>query len=384
MRIGVAYPGGAEDSTAWSGIPAGLLRGLREVGLEGVSLDSSPGKGVERAARLALAPLYPTDMARHPGRSLLLAAMGPEIAHLRSRALGRRLDAVEPLDALVIPGGLALPDTEVPLVPYVDMTPPLARRCGYPLWRALPRRALRIRTRQQAELHRRSVVCCTLTDFAAEAVGRDYGVAADKVYTIGVGRNHEPTRAERDWSRPRFLFVGLEWERKRGAAVVEGFRRVRERYPEATLDVVGEHPALREASVVGHGPRRGVEVAALFARATCFVMPSAVEPAGMAYVEAAAAGTPSIGTAVGGAAELIGPGGRTVDPYDQEAITEAMLELSDPEVARRMGAQARIHSERFTWRVTAERLRQALEATAVRGLRRAHTTQRAAADPRDR
>ncbi len=46
-----------------------------------------------------------------------------------------------------------------------------------------------------------------------------------------------------------------------------------------------------------------------------------------------------------------------------------MVELSDPEVAERLGAQAREHSEQFTWRVTAERLRQALARAAVDGLR---------------
>jgi glycosyltransferase involved in cell wall biosynthesis len=329
--------------------------------MEGVSLDSSPGEAVERAARLLLAALYPPATARHPRMGLLLASMGPEIAHLRSRTLERRLRASGSLDALVIPGGLAQPDTDVPLVPYVDMTPPLADRCGYPLWRALPQRALRGRTRQQTELHGRAVACCTLTRFAAQAVERDYGVARDKVYAIGLGRNHEPIAAERDWSRPRFLFIGSDWVRKRGGAVVDSFRRVREQYPEATLEVVSPHPPLNEDGVVGHGPHQ--DLPALFARATCFVMPSAVEPAGMPYIEAAAAGVPSVGTTVGGAPELIGPGGRVVDPYDQQAITAAMIELSDPEVARRLGDQARAHAEKFTWRVTAERLRQVLERT---------------------
>lgn len=330
--------------------------------MEGVSLDSSPGEAVERAVRLLLAPLYPPATARHPRMGLLLASMGPEIAHLRSRTLERRLRAAGPLDALVIPGGLAQPDTDVPLVPYVDMTPPLAHRCGYPLWLALPDRALRARTRQQTELHGRAVACCTLTRFAAQAVERDYGVARDKIYAVGLGRNHEPVPAERDWSRPRFLFLGREWDRKRGAAVVEGFRRVREQCPEATLDVVSHHPSLNEDGVVGHGPFPP-DISAFFARATCFVMPSAVEPAGITYIEAAVAGTPSIGTTVGGAPELIGPGGRVVDPYDQEAINRAMVELSDPELAQRLGNEAREHSKMFTWRATAERLRQVLERT---------------------
>lgn len=337
-----------------------MLSGLAEAGAESVFLDASPGWRAERAAQVALAPLYPPDQARHPGRSLLLAAIGPEIAWLRSRTLTRRLRDAGPLDAVVILGGLVTPDTDVPLVPWQDMTVPLAHRLGYPLWRALPRRALEARTNQQADLHRRATVSCTATRFAGLSVERDLGVAHERIQVTGLGSNYRPASAERDWSQPRFLFVGLEWERKRGDAVLEGFRRVREHHPAARLDVVGNHPRLPLQGVVEHGPARGASVSELFARATCFVMPSTIEPAGMVYIEAGLAGTPSIGTSVGGAHELIGPGGRVVDPSDQEGLTQAMLELSEPDTARKLGAKARKHAARFTWKATGERLLQAL------------------------
>ena len=109
----------------------------------------------------------------------------------------------------------------------------------------------------------------------------------------------------------------------------------------------------------------GAAVTACFEAATCFVMPSRMEPAGLVYLEAGAAGIASIGTTVGGAPELIGDGGRTVDPGDQQALERAMLELSDPAVAQRLGEAARRHSEYFTWRGTAERLLAALDDAAV-------------------
>jgi glycosyltransferase involved in cell wall biosynthesis len=90
------------------------------------------------------------------------------------------------------------------------------------------------------------------------------------------------------------------------------------------------------------------------------VMPSAVEPVGIAYAEAAAAGIPSIGTRVGGAPEIVGDGGRLVDPDDPCALERAMLELTDAALARRLGAVARERSRRFTWRATAQRILSAL------------------------
>jgi glycosyltransferase involved in cell wall biosynthesis len=94
-------------------------------------------------------------------------------------------------------------------------------------------------------------------------------------------------------------------------------------------------------------------------------MPSLHEPAGIVYVEAASAGVPAIGGTDGGAATLIGPGGITVDPREDEQIYVAMLRLADPETARTMGELARAHSELFTWRKVAERLLRALAIPGV-------------------
>ena len=79
-------------------------------------------------------------------------------------------------------------------------------------------------------------------------------------------------------------------------------------------------------------------------------MPSEVEPFGLAYIEAAVAGVPSIATSVGGAGTIVAEGtGLLVPPGDEEALLGAMRTLADPAVARRMGAAARERSRLFTW-----------------------------------
>ena len=90
-------------------------------------------------------------------------------------------------------------------------------------------------------------------------------------------------------------------------------------------------------------------------------MPSHYDAAGIAYVEAAAAGLPSIGTRNGGPGFLIGDGGIVVDPRDDEALLTAMRRLADPDTAARMGAAAKERSELFTWSAVARRLVRALE-----------------------
>ena len=129
--------------------------------------------------------------------------------------------------------------------------------------------------------------------------------------------------------------------------MVDAFAEVRREHPAAELHVVGGHPPLDAPGVIGHGflslgdPGDAARLAELYRRATCFVMASLHEPAGIANAEAAAAGLPCIGTTNGGSATVIGPGGVLVDPADPRALTQAMLHLADPDVARRLGGARR-------------------------------------------
>jgi glycosyltransferase involved in cell wall biosynthesis len=109
-------------------------------------------------------------------------------------------------------------------------------------------------------------------------------------------------------------------------------------------------------------------VLGLFARATCFVMPSRIEPFGIAYVEAAAAGVPSIASSVGGPRDVIGAdGGLIVEHEEEEGLFQAMLRLADPDTAQRMGQAARARSTHYTWPKVAERLLRALGLQAPDG-----------------
>jgi glycosyltransferase involved in cell wall biosynthesis len=262
--------------------------------------------------------------------------------------------------------GYAVPPGR-PVVTLEDMTIRQAIALGIPEWRAQPERSVRARVRLQQASYGRALACCVASDWAAGSVVSDYGVPSEKVHIVGLGRNHDPRPVPREWTTPRFLFVGQDWNRKGGPELLRAFAQIRERAPEATLDVVGAHPPLDADGVRGHGrlalnvPEARDRIQGLFERATCCVMPSRFEPFGIVHVEAAAAGVPSIGTTVGGAGYAIGPeGGRLVPPGDAEALLGAMLELSNPDTAKRMGAAALERSGRFTWRAVAERVLAAL------------------------
>ena len=370
QRIGVAFPGDPDRPATWSGTPSGVIGGLREAGLEVVAINVEPRPLLRFVALNVLAVPY-----LRPRRDVIgairqardAARASPRLATVYSRVAAKAVPRAGQLDGIIQIGtGYTLP-TDVPIATLEDMTVAQTRTHPYGGWDLLSRRAFESRVSAQCRAYERAVGCCLTSRWAAESVVRDYRIAPEKVHVVGVGHNHHAPVGERDWSEPRFLFVGLDWARKNGAGVLRAFARLRREFPLSRLDVVGGHPRLDEPGVTEHGvlqlgvPEQHDRLERLFSAATCFVMPSHAEASAIAYVEAAAAGLPVIGTSSGGSDYLIGDGGLIVDPGDDEAILGAMRRLSDPDTAARMGAAARRRSELFTWPAVARRLLRALE-----------------------
>jgi glycosyltransferase involved in cell wall biosynthesis len=288
--------------------------------------------------------------------------LAPEIVKLRELTARARAASGAP-DACIQMGSDFGSPLDVPRVTFEDMT--VAQALRLPTAEEGLQKAPRWIARQ-SELYNSVDGCCVASRWAANSVVSDYGIDAEKVHVVGFGRNLDPPPVPKDWTRPRFLFSGLDWERKNGPMLVRAFARLRQEIPSARLDLVGEVPRLDLDGVTVHGrldrkdpsSRRLMEQ--LFQQATCFVMPSRYEPFGMVYVEAAAAGTPSIGTSVGGAEDAIGDGGLLVDPTDPTALLDAMRELAEPERAAAAGSAALSHSSAYTWRAVAERVVRAL------------------------
>ncbi len=356
-RIALVQQGDPTDPASWSGVPARLLRGLEASGCEVV-----PVRAMFPAAGRVSWLLRMSWAAQSTSR-FFAAACGA--------AADRSLRRAGDLQGVVTIGSGYTLSTSLPIVTFEDMTVVQALSQGEPPYDSLSARSGDRWRRRQRRIYEASRACGAASAWAAESVRRDYGIAAEKVHVVGVGRNIEAGRAERDWSLPRFLFVGADWRRKRGAAVLEAFAAVRRLHPQATLDLVGNHPSVDAPGVTGHGvlPLGSAEgqrrYGELLRQATCFLMPSSHEPFGIAYLDAGATGLPSIGTTVGGAADAIGDGGRVVDPADEDALPAAMLELAAPETARRLGQLAYEHASPLTWQAVGERLLRALRPDGV-------------------
>ena len=365
--IGVAFPGAGSRSGVRSGVPHSLARGLQASGAHVLHIRAELPAPLDRAW---LDVLTIAELARSRTTSVRssrsLAFNGPALGAVQSMVLRRRLRRERRLDGAVQVGSSYVLPPEVKTVTHDDMTVVQAARGGYPVG-ALPPHRLSARIERQRLAFERAHACCVVTRWAAASIVEDYGISPSKVFVVGGGRNHEPRAVERDWSVPHFLFVGKDWERKNGAAVLRAFSKLRSELPEATLDVVGHHPPLDVPGVSTHGwlsldlPADRATLDALFERATCFVMPSRHEPSGIVFSEANAAGVPSIGSTEGGSGELIGDAGKVVHPDDDDALLAAMCELADPATAERLGRNARRRSRLFTWEAVGQRVLRALD-----------------------
>ena len=380
LALGMAAMGDPEDPAANSGWPASVLGALREAVSRVVPVSDTPydRKGRAALAAGALLGVRPSDLARprHAKARLWTVGQGSlPYARARFRSVEAQLAGAGTLDGFVQNGGDYPAPADLPMVTYQDSTV-LQAVDAYP-WahlRGLSAGEIRGLVRRQRAAYRSATGCCTFSHWVAESITSDYGIAEGKVHVVGLGSNNsfaDAQEGEREWSSPRFLFVGFDWARKNGELVLDAFTRVRESFPEARLDLVGGHPRVALEGVTGHGPLAmndpagRAELTALYRSATVFVMPSLHEPAGTVHIEAAAAGIASIGTSNGGAATCIGEAGCVVDPASPAELLQAMLELCDPETARRLGALGREHAKQFTWRKVAERLVRALEIPGV-------------------
>lgn len=150
---------------------------------------------------------------------------------------------------------------------------------------------------------------------------------------------------------PLVLSVGGLTDRKDPIGLLQAFRRVRDRSPDAVLAVVGDGPLRTavaagvrtmglEGAVIRTGSLPHERVADWMAACDVLSLVSRVEPLGVVALEGLASGRPVVATAVGGVGEVVpgrGPG-RIVPPGDPARAAAALLDLiaaaPDPRMCR--------------------------------------------------
>ena len=176
---------------------------------------------------------------------------------------------------------------------------------------------------------------------------------------------------------PLVIVVGRIDPQKNQALAIDALRRVRERLPDAMLALAGPitNPDY-QASLERQAERLGLtdavrflgqldyssgELAAAYAAADCFLLPSIHEPFGVVALEAWASGLPLAASAVGGIPAFVedGANGLLFPSGDAEAAAGAVARLlSDKAFAFELARKGKADMEAsYTWDVVAEKVR---------------------------
>ena len=202
-----------------------------------------------------------------------------------------------------------------------------------------------------------------VSNFTASELQRRLGVPSEKISVTYPGLEREwPQRAEPHVEAdgvPYVLFVGNVKPNKNLLLLIRAFERVLDAIPHRLLIAgktrglgTADDAVLRAASLIGSrirfaGEVSDEELAALYAGASAFCMPSVYEGFGLPLLEAMASGCPVMCSRAGSLPEVAGDAAMYFDPFDPTELSECLLRMSDAALMERLRSAGRIRVTRF-------------------------------------
>jgi glycosyltransferase involved in cell wall biosynthesis len=286
----------------------------------------------------------------------------PSIFHARTCIAGKQLEQVsEHYDIILQDGAMWLPgrnSLKKPLITYHDSNVILGSNGGpFAQGSHYRGRTLRRAVALEMEVYKKASRVLTFSDWVRQSMIRDFQLPEDKVRVVRPGVNFDiPGDWEKRYDDPIILFVGRNFERKGGPALLKAFRLVREQIPNARLLIAGCSPSIDETGIIIKGliPReREHEIKELYKTAAVFALPSLFEPFGLVFLEAMAYKLPCVGANICAMPEIIGHGecGFLVNPDDYKTLADTLITLlKNPDLMRRMGASGhqKVKAD-YTW-----------------------------------
>jgi glycosyltransferase involved in cell wall biosynthesis len=204
----------------------------------------------------------------------------------------------------------------------------------------------------------------TMSAHVSRSLVEDYGCLPKRVACVYAGGNMPRVNTDNmdleRFARKNILFVGIDWERKGGPALLEAFREVRRSHPTATLTIVGCAPRVSMPGCHIVGRVQFADVAKFYQAATVFCLPTTVEPFGLVFLEAFAHGLPIVATNIGAIPDFVehGRSGYLVECNQAAQLANRLNELlSDPARCAAFGARGQtLVRDRYTWQATAQRI----------------------------
>lgn len=169
--------------------------------------------------------------------------------------------------------------------------------------------------------------------------------------------------------RPYLFSIGTVQPRKNYVRLVQALALLRSRGHDLSLVIAGgkgwlEDPiysAIRDSGMqeyvhfIGFADEQ--DLPALYTHAECFVFVSLYEGFGLPILESMGCGTPVVTSNVSSLPEVTGDAGLMVDPYDIEAIADAITRiLEDSALRDTLTARGLARVKQFTWENSARQL----------------------------
>jgi len=200
-------------------------------------------------------------------------------------------------------------------------------------------------------LFHRAQLISSWSGWAARSVRDDYGVSPEKVafFPNGVAIPPRPSMARRQ-GPPRIVFVGNDWLRKGGDALLAIHQRAFADKAELHVISSAPRPTGELRNVVWHGPvERHRLTHELLPTMDLFAFPTRVDMSPFVVLEAAAAGLPVVSTRLAAIPEMVidGQTGILVERGDDEGFARALATLlADRAKCAAMGLLGREHVRR--------------------------------------
>ncbi len=232
----------------------------------------------------------------------------------------------------------------------------------------------------------------TVSQFSRAALAGHLGVPAERIRVSGEGIDSSfrpiPAGPERRQvlagygiTTPYLLYVGALNPRKNLSRLLEAYAVVLKRNGYAStprLVIVGKtqwrtgemHETLERLQLGDRAHFTGYvkdeDLPSLYSGAECFLFPSLYEGFGLPPLEAMACGVPVITSNTSSLPEVVGDAALTVDPYDVDALAQAMLSLLGDEAKRADFRNRGLkHAARFTWERAACEMLEVYQAVAI-------------------
>jgi glycosyltransferase involved in cell wall biosynthesis len=219
----------------------------------------------------------------------------------------------------------------------------------------------------EMKIYQDAMMIFTFGSLVKNSLVQQYNIPNEKVLPVYSGSNvkFDILQNESKYNSKNILFVGVDWKRKGGPILIEIFKNVLLKHPDASLTIVGCTPKQIDSpncKIIGKIPLE--EVAEYYNSSSVFCLPTLREPFGVAFVEAMSYRLPIIANNIGCIPDLV------INDYNGYLINNDITEysnticnlLDNPLKCRELGNNGyELARTKFNWKKVGSNIKENIE-----------------------